>query len=300
MTFTNYDDLIGQKFGRLTIISETEPRLQPNGKKVRQCICDCDCGAKGFVVPFIYLTRGVNKSCGCLIKERNKRGADKREIVKNRKVERHERRLKREAEIKRIAEEKRCARRIKKEQKEAEKQRKRELAHGNKYEFHANYVIGYTHNNNTPFYIDVEDYEKVKPFTWYDRNTNGVKTIATNIKIDGKTHSVVMHVFLGYKYHDHINNNELDNRKANLRPCTHHQNMFNKKIQKDNKYGISGIGYIQKTNKWIAKIGYQYKNIRLGIFDTKEEAIVARLKAEKEYFGEFAPQKQLFSQYGIE
>ena len=103
MTFTNYDDLIGQKFGRLTIISETEPRLQPNGKKMRQCICDCDCGAKGFVVPFIYLTRGVNKSCGCLIKERNKRGADKREIVKNRKVERHERRLKREAEIKRTA-----------------------------------------------------------------------------------------------------------------------------------------------------------------------------------------------------
>ena len=184
--------------------------------------------------------------------------------------------------------------------KEVEKQRKRELAHGNKYEFHENYAVGYTHNNNTPFYIDIEDYEKVKPFTWYDRNTNSVKTIATSMKIDGKTHSVVMHVFLGYKHHDHINNNELDNRKINLRPCTHHQNMFYKKVQKDNKYGISGIGYIQKTNRWIAKIGYHYKNIHLGTFDTKEEAIVARLKAEKEYFGEFAPQKHLFSKYGIE
>ena len=300
MNFINYDDLIGQKFGRLTIISEVESRKLRNGNKLRQCICNCDCGTKDFVVPFIYLTRGVNKSCGCLITERNKRGADKREAVKNRKTERHERRLKREAEIERIAEEKRRARRIKRERKEADKQRKRELSHGNKYEFHENYVIGYTHNNNTPFYVDIEDYEKVKPFTWYDRNTGSTKTIATSMKVDGKIHSVVMHVFLGYKYHDHINNNELDNRKANLRPCTHHQNMFNKKVQKDNKYGISGIGYIQKTNRWIAKIGYHYKNIHLGTFDTKEEAIVARLKAEKEYFGEFAPQKHLFSKYGIE
>lgn len=300
MAFTNYDDLIGQKFGRLTIISETEPRFRPNGKKVRQCMCNCDCGTKNFITAFIYLNRGIVKSCGCLVKERDQRGIDKRNAIKNRKIERHERRLKREAEMERIAEEKRQARRIKREQKEAEKQHKRELAHGNKYELHENYVVGYTHNNNTPFYVDIEDYEKIKPFTWYDRNTNGVRTIATSMKIDGKTHSVVMHVFLGYKHHDHINNNELDNRKANLRQCTHHQNMFNKKVAKDNKYGISGIRYIEKTHKWTAEIGYHYKTIRLGTFDTKEEAIIARLKAEKEYYKEFAPQQHLFSQYGIE
>lgn len=300
MNFINYNDLIGQKFGRLTIVSEVEPRKLRNGNKLRQCMCNCDCGTKGFIVPFIYLTRGINKSCGCLITERNKRGADKREAVKNRKIKRHERRLEREVEMERIAEEKRQIRRIKKEQKEAEKQRKRELAHGNKYEFHENYVVGYTHNNNTPFYVDIEDYEKIKPFTWYDRNTNGVKTIATSMKIDGKTHSVVMHVFLGYKHHDHINNNELDNRKANLRLCTHHQNMFNKKMRKENKYGIIGIRYIEKTHRWTAGIGYHYKTIHLGMFDTKEKAIIARLKAEKEYYKEFAPQQHLFSQYEIE
>lgn len=119
------------------------------------------------------------------------------------------------------------------------------------------------------------------------------------MKIDGKTHSIVMHVFLGYKYHDHINNNELDNRKINLRPCTHHQNMFNKKIQKENKYGIIGIRYVENTHRWTAEIGYHYKTIRLGMFDTKEEAIIARLKAEKEYYKEFAPQQHLFSLYGI-
>ena len=34
-------------------------------------------------------------------------------------------------------------------------------------------------------------------------------------------------------------------------------------------------------------------------FNTKEEAIIARLKAEKYYLGEFAPQKHLFEEYGI-
>ena len=31
----------------------------------------------------------------------------------------------------------------------------------------------------------------------------------------------------------------------------------------------------------------------------QEDAIKARLKAELKYFGEFAPQKHLFKQYGI-
>ena len=38
----------------------------------------------------------------------------------------------------------------------------------------------------------------------------------------------------------------------------------------------------------------------IGRFDTKEEAIIARLKAEKEYYGEFAPQRNLWKEYGIE
>lgn len=37
----------------------------------------------------------------------------------------------------------------------------------------------------------------------------------------------------------------------------------------------------------------------LGSFKNKEGAIKARLEAEAKYFGEFAPQKHLFEQYGI-
>jgi hypothetical protein len=38
----------------------------------------------------------------------------------------------------------------------------------------------------------------------------------------------------------------------------------------------------------------------VGSFNNLDDAIKVRLKAEKEYFGDFAPQKDLFVQYGIE
>jgi len=41
------------------------------------------------------------------------------------------------------------------------------------------------------------------------------------------------------------------------------------------------------------------QDIYIGLFDNKDDAIKARLKAEKKYFGEFAPQRHLFEQYEI-
>ena len=43
------------------------------------------------------------------------------------------------------------------------------------------------------------------------------------------------------------------------------------------------------------------KEINLGYFDNIEDAVKARLEGELKYFGaEFAPQRHLFEQYGIE
>lgn len=46
-------------------------------------------------------------------------------------------------------------------------------------------------------------------------------------------------------------------------------------------------------------IDMNHKRINIGTFNDKNDAIIARLKAEKEYFGEFAPQQHLFEEYGI-
>lgn len=41
------------------------------------------------------------------------------------------------------------------------------------------------------------------------------------------------------------------------------------------------------------------KQKHLGYFANKNDAVIARLKAEAKYFGEFAPQRHLFEEYNI-
>lgn len=57
-----------------------------------------------------------------------------------------------------------------------------------------------------------------------------------------------------------------------------------RKLGKNNKSGFPGVFYRPKLDKWEAKIGISSTLISLGKFDTKEEAITARKKAEEQYF----------------
>lgn len=89
---------------------------------------------------------------------------------------------------------------------------------------------------------------------------------------------------------DHINGNSLDNRLCNLRVCSQKENMKN--IQKKNK--ILGVGWLKYNHKWNARIMVNYQNIHIGNFDTKEEAVLARIIKEKELCGEYGPNKNLY------
>lgn len=57
------EDLIGKRFGRLTVIGEAEPHRTPSGKSIRRLICKCNCG-KTVTVLRNELSRG-RTSCGC-------------------------------------------------------------------------------------------------------------------------------------------------------------------------------------------------------------------------------------------
>lgn len=78
--------------------------------------------------------------------------------------------------------------------------------------------------------------------------------------------------------------------------------------EKENMYpkrslsGIIGVTPVKDSNpqKWKAYITVNKKNINLGSYFDKNDAIIARLNAEREYWGEFAPQRHLFEEYGIE
>lgn len=165
----------------------------------------------------------------------------------------------------------------------------------NQYDLSNGYGIGYTSNTNKPFYFDLEDYDLIKDICWYeDKDGYAVS----------KTYNLIkMHRLLtncpNNKVVDHINHNGLDNRKMNLRICTIQQNSQNLSLKINNKSGIIGVRQNIKYNIWTANITVNQKMIYLGTFKNKDDAIVARLKAEKEYFKEFAPQKHLFNKYNI-
>lgn len=169
----------------------------------------------------------------------------------------------------------------------------------NDYDLSGEFGIGYTTNSNDIFYFDLEDYDKIKDIAWYCNNKDGRKYMENKSDKSYSIHRLIMEAIKG-EYVDHKNRNTLDNRKENLRICTNQQNGFNSGIKKNNTSGIIGVCWCSSKKRWIATIKVNYKSIYLKSSKYKEEAIKARLKAEKRYFGEFAPQQHLYEEYGIE
>lgn len=167
----------------------------------------------------------------------------------------------------------------------------------NIYDLSSEYGVGWTSNTNKAFYFDLEDYDKIKDYCWVESVDNGVSRLTSYNPETKKT--IRMHILLGYKNHDHIDKNELNNMSGNLRACTHQQNDFNRGLYNNNTSGITGVCWHKSAKKWMASIMIDGKDVYLGVFVNKNDAIKARLEAEQKYFGEFAPQRHLFKQYKI-
>lgn len=163
----------------------------------------------------------------------------------------------------------------------------------NKIDLSGEFGIIWSSNTNEEIYFDLIDAETVIKHCW-SIGTRGYPVAM----IDGKP--VTMHVLLGFKNNDNKDRNKLNNRRSNLRLATSQENSRNRSIQSNNSSGIIGVSFHKERSKWEAYINIEKrKRIRLGYYNNKEGAIIARLKAEKEYFGEFAPQGELFGKYGI-
>ena len=64
-------DLIGKKFGRLTVIERADDITHADGRKRVAWSCLCDCG-KTHIVQADVLQNGRTKSCGCIKAEHNR------------------------------------------------------------------------------------------------------------------------------------------------------------------------------------------------------------------------------------
>lgn len=138
--------------------------------------------------------------------------------------------------------------------------------------------------------ISIDKINKIKGHSWHLRKGDGYVECRINNK------SVLLHRYLMGVVDkerdimvDHINRNKLDNRNENLRIVTNSQNQTNKKIMNNNTSGTTGVTWDKARGKWKVSLNINKKCYNLGRFDTLEEAIDVRLKAEKLYHKEYAP-----------
>lgn len=131
--------------------------------------------------------------------------------------------------------------------------------------------------------IDQEDLRLVDGRRWHMDRDGAVWCHDFKNRTTAKLHRIITGAQKGMDV-DHINHNRLDNRRCNLRVCTHADNMMNHAGYKGSQRGI-----IKAKNRWQARIMARRVNHYLGSFKTPEEAIAAHRAAERRLRGEFAP-----------
>lgn len=82
---------------------------------------------------------------------------------------------------------------------------------------------------------------------------------------------------------DHIDGNGGNNSLVNLRLVTENENAKNKSIPSNNTSGCVGVSFLNREQKWRSRINFNGKEITLGLFINKDDAVKARKDAEKRY-----------------
>ena len=128
--------------------------------------------------------------------------------------------------------------------------------------------------------VDDEDYDWLNQWKWqFGGHRYAVRTTNHNKKI--YMHRLIMYAPQGIEV-DHINGNELDNRKINLRLATRQQNQFNQKPR--SLSGYKGV-YLRKSDqKWVVYVKRKF----IGSYKEKIEAAKHYNIVASQLYGEFA------------
>ena len=79
---------------------------------------------------------------------------------------------------------------------------------------------------------------------------------------------------------DHVNRVKSDNKWENLREVSRSENSINKDLQANNKSGHKGIHWNEDCQKWHVSITRDGRVKYVGLFESLDEAVIARRKAE--------------------
>lgn len=152
------------------------------------------------------------------------------------------------------------------------------------------YEIQLTKNQKVS--LDKADYEEQKKYNWqaykFDSGYYAGRSVRTP---EGKKMIYMHREILKAKPNeivDHINHITLDNRKKNLRICSHKDNIRYSKKSITNTTGYKGVQRQKGSKTWIARITVNGKHIvSKGYLNIKDAAKEYNRMAIK-YFGEYA------------
>jgi hypothetical protein len=139
------------------------------------------------------------------------------------------------------------------------------------------------HRGNSPRFValvDEADAEAVGVYRW-SMSCNGYA--GRTMKVGGKQRTVFMHRELlglapGDPDVDHVNGDTLDNRRANLRVCTHAQNHQNRHDRPHR-----GATWHARDKRWVAHVRLDGRQHHLGYFATRHEAAAVASAFRREH-----------------
>ena len=142
-------------------------------------------------------------------------------------------------------------------------------------------------NSDLKVLVDDEDFDRLVIHSWYFRDNYAARSYWIPKHRTIFIHSEIMNFPTGYEV-DHINHNGLDNRRENLRLCTHSQNAKNSKLPINNTSGYKGACYRKDIKKWHSYITVDGNRLFLGFYNELIDAAKAYDRAAKLHYGEFA------------
>lgn len=238
-------NLIGQKFGKLTVID----KCKENNKSY--WICKCDCG-NIIKVDTYRLQSGHTKSCGCYrfqrIGERNTEYSTKHNHVIS-KID----------GVITFEDEKHNQCMVDSKDWEYLKQWYWRKSYRSDRKKNASYWITNAKKS------DLENGEST---------TLRIHQKVVELKYGGKYDKTIFVI-------DHLDRNIDNNTQNNLILKNNEENSHNRDISVSNTSGCTGV--YKRGKKWFAKITVHYKNIYLGTFDSYEDAVKTRRDAEIKY-----------------
>ena len=137
---------------------------------------------------------------------------------------------------------------------------------------------------------DAADSALLAPHKWrlLRRTYKGKEWLYAQTQVHRKI--VLMHrLIVGAKkgqHVDHINGNTLDNRRENLRLCTHAENMRNRDGSRFSASGVKGVH--KDGDRWRATLEVNGQRLFLGHYDDIELAAAAYRAAATYHHGRFA------------